>query len=103
MYLREVAIARLALDNIPNHSALWLTQGFKVAQMALQSGANDLQETGAINAVNAAVLAAGKALPQVTPQLLSQIFNCIEGVGRKPAQRDAYYRVVEPAGLSYGH
>jgi cyclic dehypoxanthinyl futalosine synthase len=102
-YLREVAIARLALDNIPNHSALWLTQGFKVAQMALQSGANDLQETGAINAVNAAVLAAGGALPQVTPQLLSQIFNCIQAVGRKPTQRDAYYRVVESAGLQYEH
>ncbi len=90
-YLREVAIARLALDNIPNHGALWLTMGFETAAKALRGGANDMQETGAINAVNAAVLAAKGELPKVDENLLAQINQCIRNAGFSPVRRDGLY------------
>ncbi|MDH5542192.1 MAG: dehypoxanthine futalosine cyclase [Nitrospinota bacterium] len=44
-YLRTVAISRLFLDNIPNIQASWVTQGAKMAQMALYFGANDMGST----------------------------------------------------------
>ena len=62
-YLRHVAVARLALNNIRNHRAVWRTMGFGVAQAALRAGANDLCGTGSINAINAAMTATGKASP----------------------------------------
>jgi cyclic dehypoxanthinyl futalosine synthase len=44
-YLRTVAVARLMLDNFDNIQASWLTQGPKVAQIALHYGVNDLGST----------------------------------------------------------
>jgi cyclic dehypoxanthinyl futalosine synthase len=40
-YLRTVAIARLALDNVPNLQSSWVTMGLKVGQLALSFGCND--------------------------------------------------------------
>ncbi|MFI3294403.1 MAG: CofH family radical SAM protein [Rikenellaceae bacterium] len=41
-YLRLIAISRIVLDNIENIQASWLTVGISAAQMALNSGANDM-------------------------------------------------------------
>ncbi len=44
-YLRTVAVSRLMLDNIPHMQASWVTQGPKVAQVALRYGLNDFGST----------------------------------------------------------
>ncbi|MGQ9733235.1 MAG: cyclic dehypoxanthinyl futalosine synthase, partial [Candidatus Zipacnadales bacterium] len=44
-YLKMLAICRLALDNIANLQASWVTQGGKIAQLALRFGANDMGST----------------------------------------------------------
>lgn len=44
-YLRTLAVSRLALDNVPHIQASWVTQGAKVAQIALRFGADDLGGT----------------------------------------------------------
>ncbi len=44
-YLRLLAISRIFLDNFPNIQASWVTQGPKVAQVALYFGANDFGST----------------------------------------------------------
>lgn len=44
-YLKVVALARLVLDNIQNLQASWVTQGSRMAQIALYFGANDLGGT----------------------------------------------------------
>jgi cyclic dehypoxanthinyl futalosine synthase len=44
-YLRTVAIGRLMLDNIPHHQASWVTQGPKIAQIALGFGLDDFGST----------------------------------------------------------
>ncbi|MDR3286838.1 MAG: CofH family radical SAM protein [Prevotellaceae bacterium] len=41
-YIRTIAISRIALNNITNIQASWLTVGKNVAQIALHSGANDM-------------------------------------------------------------
>ncbi|MER3462024.1 MAG: dehypoxanthine futalosine cyclase, partial [Armatimonadota bacterium] len=40
-YLRTLAVSRIFLDNIPNLQVSFLTQGPRVAQVALGYGAND--------------------------------------------------------------
>lgn len=95
-YLRHVAICRLALDNVVNHRAVWRTMGFGVAAQALRGGANDLCGTGSINAINAAITAAGNCLPDPSHSLLGQVRGCIASAGFRPALRDPFYNVVEP-------
>ena len=89
-----MAVARLALDNIENHRAVWRTMGFEVASRALRSGANDLCGTGSINAINACITAAGKDLPDPTEALLRDVVKCIEDAGFTAALRDPYYNVL---------
>ncbi len=93
-YLREVAIARLALDNVRNHRTVWRTMGFAVATEALRSGANDVCGTGSINAINACIEAAGKDLPDPTQALIRQVSECIENAGVTAALRDSYYNIL---------
>ncbi len=93
-YLKNVAICRLALDNVANHRAVWRTMGFAVAAEALRSGANDLCGTGSINAINATIVAAGKHLPDPNQALLVQVRQCIEDAGFVAALRDPYYNVL---------
>jgi len=44
-YLKVLALARVVLDNIQNIQASWVTQGARMAQIALYFGANDLGGT----------------------------------------------------------
>src|SRR5208283_2078874 len=44
-YLRVLALSRIYLDNIINIQASWVTQGLKLAQVALRFGANDFGST----------------------------------------------------------
>src|SRR4030065_903174 len=44
-YLRILAFSRIYLDNIMNIQASWVTQGLKLAQVALRFGANDFGST----------------------------------------------------------
>ncbi|HSN55005.1 MAG TPA: cyclic dehypoxanthinyl futalosine synthase, partial [Candidatus Sulfomarinibacteraceae bacterium] len=55
-YLRTLAIARLALDNVDHVQGSWVTQGAKIGQLALYFGADDL---GSIMLEENVVAAAG--------------------------------------------
>ncbi|MBM4295834.1 MAG: dehypoxanthine futalosine cyclase [Deltaproteobacteria bacterium] len=44
-YLRTLAVSRLVLDNVPHLQVSWVTQGPKVAQVALNFGADDFGST----------------------------------------------------------
>lgn len=83
-YLRTLAVARLMLDNIPNVQASWVTQGAKMAQVALSFGANDFGSTMLEENV---VRAAGVK----TRVPLREIIRCIEDAGYQAVQRNTYY------------
>lgn len=89
-YLRVLALSRLVLDNVPNIQASWVTQGAKIAQVALSFGANDLGSTMIEENV---VAAAGVnfRLP------LDEMRRLICDAGFEPRQRDCYYRRVSGA------
>jgi len=86
-YLKTLAISRLYLDNVENIQASWVTQGPKVAQLALLFGANDMGSTMIEENV---VAAAGVAFCLSEEELR----ELISGVGLKPMKRNMYYQVV---------
>lgn len=87
-YLRTLAVSRLLIDNIPNIQASWVTQGAKVAQLALFFGANDFGSTMMEENV---VRAAG-----VTNSVsLKEILRNITDAGFTPAQRATDYSILK--------
>jgi len=86
-YLRVLALSRIYLDNFPNLQASWVTQGGKVAQVALKFGANDF---GSLMIEENVVAAAGVKFRMP----LSEIVRLIKDAGYKPVQRDTLYRRV---------
>ncbi len=87
-YLRVLALSRVILDNVPNIQASWVTQGAKMAQVALFFGANDLGGTMLEENV---VAAAGVDFR------LSQdeIIDLAKGAGFQPARRTTAYDILE--------
>lgn len=87
-YLKVLALSRLVLDNIDNIQASWVTQGAKIAQVALAFGANDLGSTMIEENV---VAAAGVRfrLP------LAEMKRLIETAGYVPRQRDCHYNLIQ--------
>ena len=87
-YLKTLAVSRLFLDNVPNIQASWVTQGSKIAQLALKFGANDLGSTMIEENV---VRAAG-----VNYRLnKEEMILLIEDLGFEAMQRDCYYNILK--------
>lgn len=86
-YLKMLAISRLFLDNIPNIQASWVTQGLKIAQVALRFGANDLGGTMLEENV---VRAAGVTYRTNSEELI----RVAEDAGFRVAQRDTAYHLL---------
>jgi cyclic dehypoxanthinyl futalosine synthase len=83
-YLRQVAIARLALDNIPNVQASWPTMGPAVGQVALAFGANDF---GSVMFEENVVSSAGTIFSMDA----AAIEKHIAAAGYRPARRNMRY------------
>jgi cyclic dehypoxanthinyl futalosine synthase len=86
-YLKVLALSRIVLDNVPNIQASWVTQGAKMAQVALFFGANDLGGTMLEENV---VAAAGCSFRMSGEEMIS----LIRGAGFIPAQRTTVYSIV---------
>jgi cyclic dehypoxanthinyl futalosine synthase len=86
-YLKTLAISRIFLDNFQNIQVSWLTQGLKMAQIALQFGGNDLGSTLLEENV---VRSTG--IPNQTN--VPELRKIISEWGYTPRQRDTFYRTV---------
>lgn len=86
-YLRVLAVARLYLDNVPNVQASWVTQGLKVAQVALRFGANDLGST----MIEENVVASTGVSHSVS---MPDMVEAIRLAGFRAAQRDTCYNLI---------
>lgn len=86
-YLRILSLSRIYLDNILNIQASWVTQGLKLAQIALRFGANDLGST----MIEENVVRAAGVSYRVTKE---DIIEAIKRAGFKPAQRDTNYKIL---------
>lgn len=86
-YLKTLAVSRIMLDNIPNIHAGWVTEGAKLAQVALSFGANDL---GGILMEEVVVHATG-VKNQTSVQ---ELIDIVKSAGKIPAQRNSKYEIL---------
>ena len=89
-YLQQLAIARIALDNMPNIQASWPAQGFKVAQAALFYGANDLGST--MLEENVVSAAGGHGRHQAT---VRELIRIAVDAGFRPAIRNSRFQIID--------
>jgi len=90
-YLKTLAVSRLVLDNIQNLQVSWVTQGGKIAQVALNFGANDFGSTMIEENV---VAATGVSFRLSREEIVRQIATA----GYDARQRDHLYRGMETGG-----
>lgn len=88
-YLQNLAVSRIALDNIPNIQVSWPTLGFKVGQVGLFYGANDFGST--MMEENVVSQAAGHDRVRVTER---EIIRHIKDAGFRAAQRDSRFKIL---------
>jgi len=86
-YLRTLAVSRLVLDNVPHIQVSWVTQGPKIAQVALKFGADDFGSTMLEENVVAAT-GVGFRLSQ------DEIETLVRQAGYHPRVRDHRYNLL---------
>jgi cyclic dehypoxanthinyl futalosine synthase len=86
-YLKTLSVSRIMLDNVRNIQASWVTQGAKVAQVALEFGANDFGST----MIEENVVAAAGVTFRMSRE---EIVRLIKDAGYEAAQRDTTYTIL---------
>jgi aminodeoxyfutalosine synthase len=87
--LREIALGRLMLDNVPHIKAYWIMLGIPMAQLALSYGANDVDGTVVEERI---YHDAGATTPQAVER--AELLRWIRDAGRIPVERDTLYNVL---------
>lgn len=88
--LRNLAVARIYLDNFPHIKGYWVMIGSELTQVSLDWGVSDID--GTIQEEHIA-----HAAGATSPMALSQagMVRMIQDAGRLPVLRDAYYHDLE--------
>jgi aminodeoxyfutalosine synthase len=87
--IRQIAVARLMLDNFPHVKAYWQMLTPKIAQIALRFGADDLDGTVVEEKI---YHDAGATTPQGMTR--RELCRLITEAGRVPVERDTLYHAV---------
>ena len=87
--LRTIAISRVYLDNFDHITAYWVGMGLKLAQVALNYGADDLHGTIIEEHI---FHMAGATSPQL--QTEAAMVKAIRETGRQPVQRGTFYEPI---------
>ncbi len=87
--LKQIAVARLVLDNFPHIKAYWQMLTPKIAQIALRFGADDIDGTVVEEKI---YHDAGATTPQGLRR--QDLIRLIKEAGREPLERDTLYRPV---------
>jgi aminodeoxyfutalosine synthase len=93
--LRTIAASRIYLDNFDHITAYWVGMGLKLAQVALNYGADDLH--GTIIEEHIFHMAGAKS-PQL--QTVAEMVKAIRETGRTPVQRNTFYEAIKVFGDS---
>ncbi len=88
--LKNIAIARLMLDNIPHIKAYWVMLSPAIAQIALRFGADDIDGTVVEEKI---YHDAGSTVAQSLRR--TDLLRLIRLAGRTPVERDTLYRPVQ--------
>ncbi len=88
--LKNVAVARLMLDNFPHIKAYWVMIGPKMAQVALSFGADDVDGT-----VKEEIITHMAGAETEQAMAIPELVRIIKEAGRKPIQRGTLYDVIK--------
>jgi aminodeoxyfutalosine synthase len=98
--LRTLAISRLMLDNFPHVKAFWIMQTLPMAQLMLQSGADDLDGTVVWYDITK-VPQGAKDVPTHQEVNVWTLQKAIRDAGFEPVERDTLYRRVVREGKGW--
>lgn len=87
--IKNIAIGRLMLDNFDHIKAYWVQLGHKMAQIAINFGADDLDGTVVDEKITNA---AGAERKSTQASILQKL---IVDSGYKPVERDTLYNIIE--------
>ena len=87
-YLRQLSISRIFLNNIPHIQASWPTMGLDVAQIAIESGADDIGST----MMEENVVSASGTTKVLASEL--ELQRAIIRGGYNPIKRDSDYNLL---------
>jgi len=90
MDLREIAVARLMLDNVPHIKSFWIMNTPAVTQVGLWYGADDMD-----GSVLEYEITRDPLTDRVQALTHTQMLAMISESGRQPVERDALYRIVD--------
>ncbi len=88
--LKTIAVSRLLLDNVPHIKAYWVMIGEKIAQIALNFGADDMD--GTVMEEKIAHFAGAKS---PTAQQKEKLIRLIREAGKIPVERDTLYNPLK--------
>lgn len=88
--LKNIAVARIFLDNFPHIKAYWVMIGIKLAQVALSFGADDID--GTVKEEIITRMAGGESEQS---QARQQLVRIIRDAGRVPIERDTLFNVIK--------
>jgi aminodeoxyfutalosine synthase len=88
--LKTTAISRIVLDNFPHIKAYWVTSSIKLALLAQEFGADDLDGTIEKESINSS--AGAKSSDGMN---LIKFTNLIKNSGFNPVERDSLYNIVK--------
>ena len=88
--LKTIAVSRIVLSNFKSVRAYWVMLGERLAQIALNYGANDVDGTLMEEKITHS---AGAETPMYLPT--EKILRIIRGAGKIPAERDTFYNILK--------
>ncbi len=87
--LKNIAVARLMLDNFPHIKSFWIMIGPKLAQISLSFGADDID--GTVIEERITHMAGAETAQAMTRE---EILHLIREAGREPVERDTLYNTI---------
>jgi aminodeoxyfutalosine synthase len=89
--LRNYAVSRIFLDNIPHLKAYWPMIGKQVAQLSLAFGVDDLDGTIDDSTKIYSMAGSDEQNPSASTD---ELVSLIKGAGKIPAERDTVYNII---------
>lgn len=89
--MRNYAVARIFMDNVPHLKAYWPMIGRNSAQLSLNFGVNDIDGTIDDTTKIYSMAGAEEQNPSLTTE---QLVELISGAGRVAAERDTLYNII---------
>ena len=90
--LKNYAVSRIFLDNIPHIKGYWPMIGKQVAQISLTFGVDDLDGTIDDSTKIYAMAGSSEQNPNATTE---ELIAMIKGAGKIPVERDTLYNVIK--------